>query len=115
MLSPVLRTILLGKQPYQGPGDAIGSTGWQFWGSPARAFSLAYARNRGPMLDLQDQAGANPITINALPSGFIDIATIVAWVAAHTVTTINIATLYDQSGTGVNANSRHWRRCRRCY
>ena len=55
------------------------------------------------MLDLVDQVGANPITIHALSSGFVDIATITAWVTAHSVTTINIATLYDQSPTGIHA------------
>jgi hypothetical protein len=53
-------------------------------------------------MDLQDQAGANPITIHILSTGFADVASINTWVAAHSVTTIKVAQLYDQSG-----NSRH--------
>jgi hypothetical protein len=98
MLSPVLRTIILRKPRYIGPGDILPS--WYAWASPARAYNSAYATACGPAMDLQDQAGANPITINILPSGFADVVTLAAWVAANSVTTIKVAKLYDQTGNG---------------
>jgi len=51
-------------------------------------------------MDLQDQAGANPITINVLTTGFVDLTAIANWVAAHSVTTIRVPKLYDQTGNG---------------
>jgi hypothetical protein len=47
-----------------------------------------------------DQAGANPVTIKILSNGNLDTASISAWVTAHSVTTINVAKLYDQTGNG---------------
>jgi hypothetical protein len=51
-------------------------------------------------MDLVDQAGANQITINILSSGLVNIAAIYAWVNAHSVSTIKVAKLYDQTGNG---------------
>jgi hypothetical protein len=99
MLSPVLRTIILRKPRYIGPGDIL--PGWYTWASPARAYNASYAVACGAAMDLQDQSGANPITINIHPTtGFADVVTLNAWVAAHTVTTIKVAKLYDQTGNG---------------
>jgi hypothetical protein len=99
MLSPVLRTIILRKPRYIGPGDIL--PGWYTWASPARAYNASYAVACGAAMDLQDQSGANPITINIHPAtGFADVVTLNAWVTAHSVTTIKVAKLYDQTGNG---------------
>lgn len=82
---------------YTGPGDvASGALGW--WG--LRAYNAAYATGSNPAIDLVDQAGANPITINILANGKLDVASISTWVTAHTVTTIKVAKLYDQTNNG---------------
>ncbi|MGW1422683.1 hypothetical protein ACWAT4_21515 [Bradyrhizobium manausense] len=86
---------------YVGPGDVV--SGAYVWASPARAYSAAFAASAAPIMDLVDQAGNNPITINILTTGFVDKAAISAWVAANSVTTIKIAKLYDQTG-----NNRHF-------
>lgn len=83
---------------FQGIGDV--SSGAIGFYSAARAYSAAFAAGGTAIMDLQDQAGANPITINILTTGFADIASINAWVTAHTVTTIKVAKLYDQTGNG---------------
>lgn len=93
---------LYGVVGYQGPGDVV--SGARAWGSPARAYNAAYAANvTKPAMDLLDQAGANPVTINILSTGFVDLAAISAWVTAHSVTTIKVTKLYDQTGNGF-----HW-------
>lgn len=86
---------------YQGPGDIV--SGATAWGSSARAYSAAFAAGGTAVLDLVDQAGANPITINILTTGFVDVASINTWVTAHSVTTICVTKVYDQTGTG-----NHW-------
>jgi hypothetical protein len=97
------RRTLLSRRPvaatYRGPGDIV--SGASAWGSSARAYNAAYAApGTNPAMDLQDQAGANPITIAILSTGFVNIAAINAWVTAHSVSTIKIAKIYDQTGTG---------------
>ena len=83
---------------YTGPGDiASGAAAW--WG--VRGYSAAYSTGSNPAVDLVDQAGNNPITINILSNGNLDVATINTWVTAHSVTTIKVKKLYDQTG---NAN-----------
>jgi hypothetical protein len=85
-----------GGTPFVGPGDVVsGATGW--WG--LRGYSAAYSTGSNPGVDLVDQAGANPITINILANGSLDVASISTWVAAHTVTTIKVTKLYDQTGS----------------
>lgn len=84
---------------YVGPGDINGAA--VVWGG-LRAFNAAYATGSNPAVDLVDQAGANPITINILSNGNLDNASIGTWVTAHSVTTIKVSKLYDQSG-----NSHH--------
>jgi hypothetical protein len=81
---------------YVGPGDVI--SGAVAWASPARAYNAAYIGSA--LMDLVDQAGANPITINCLASGFADVSAITAWVTANSVSTIRITKLYDQTGNG---------------
>nr|WP_311538579.1 hypothetical protein [uncultured Bradyrhizobium sp.] len=54
-------------------------------------------------MTLVDQAGANPVTINILSTGLVDVASIAAWVAAKSVTTIRVSQIYDQTGNG-----NHW-------
>jgi hypothetical protein len=104
---PSLQIIIFGGQPtsasggggtpFVGPGDVVsGATGW--WG--LRGYSAAYSTGSNPGVDLVDQAGANPITINILANGKLDVASISTWVAAHTVTTIKVTKLYDQTGSG---------------
>jgi hypothetical protein len=88
---------------FVGSGD-IKTGAFAYW-SVARAYTAAYAApGTNPSMDLVDQAGANPITINILSSCWVDIASIKAWVAAHTVTTIKIKKLYDQSGNGFHVS-----------
>ncbi len=89
-----------GAPAYAGPGDVV--SGAYLWVSPARAYSAAFAATLGPVMDLVDQAGANPVTINILATGYVDTAAIAAWVTANSVSTIKVAKLYDQSG-----NARH--------
>jgi lysophospholipase L1-like esterase len=84
--------------PFIGSGD-IKAGAFASW-SVARAYSAAYAASGGPAMNLVDQAGANPITINVLATGKVDVASINAWVSAHSVTTIKVAQLFDQSGNG---------------
>ena len=85
---------------YQGPGDIV--SGALFWGSPARAYSASFAAGGTAVLNLVDQAGANPITVNILSTGFVDVTSITNWVAANSVSTIKVSQLYDQTG-----NARH--------
>lgn len=82
---------------YVGPGDINGAA--LFWGG-LRGFSAAYSTGANPAIDVVDQAGANPTTINITSAGDLDIAALTAWVAAHSVTTICVAKVYDQSGSG---------------
>jgi hypothetical protein len=82
---------------YTGPGDITsGAAGW--WG--VRGYNAAYSGN---VADLLDQAGANPLTVG-LVNHRLDTATISAWVTAHSVTTIKVTKLYDQSGTGLHVS-----------
>lgn len=82
---------------YTGPGDIM--PGAVFW-TGLRGYNGAYATGSNPAVDIVDQAGNNPATINILNDGTLDTATINAWVAAHGVTKILISRLYDQSGNG---------------
>jgi hypothetical protein len=103
MLSPVLRTVILRKPRYQGPGDITinaSSANWWVFLSSARAFNAFYAVAQGPLMDLADQSLANPITIRCLPSGFADVGALRSWVATNSVSTIQVTKLYDQSGSG---------------
>jgi hypothetical protein len=84
--------------PYQGPGDVF--SGAIVFYSSARAYNAAYATGTNPCMDLVDQAAANAITINILSTGFVDVASINAWVTAHSVTTIEVTRVYDQTGNG---------------
>jgi hypothetical protein len=82
---------------YTGPGDI--TSGATFWYG-LRGYSAAYSTGTNPAVDLVDQAGANPLTVNILSNGNLDVASIATWVTAHTVPTIKITKLYDQSGNG---------------
>lgn len=82
---------------YTGPGDIM--PGAIFW-TGLRGYSAAYSIGSNPGVDIVDQAGNNPVTINILADGTLDTATINAWVAANGVTTILISKLYDQTGNG---------------
>lgn len=84
---------------YTGPGDIQASA--LAWGG-LRGYSAAYSTGSNPAVDLVDQAGANTITINVLSNGKLDTSSITTWVAAHSVTTIKISKLYDQSGHGLH-------------
>jgi hypothetical protein len=67
-------------------------------------FTAAYASpgtNRA--IDIEDQDGANFFTcVHILSNGDLDVASIAAWVTAHSVITIKIPKLYDQTGNGVH-------------
>jgi hypothetical protein len=82
---------------YVGPGD-LSSGAYSWYG--LRGYSAAYASGTNPAVDLVDQAGSNPVTINILSNGKLDVASISAWVSAHSVTTIRVPKLHDQSGNG---------------
>ena len=86
---------------YVGPGDIV--SGASAWVSPARAYSAAFAAGGTAIMDLLDQAGANPITISILSTGFANLAAIAAWVTANSVSTIKVTKLYDQTG-----NTKHF-------
>ncbi len=87
---------------YVGIGDVVSS--WDRWGSTACSYTAAYAApGTNPCMTLVDQAGANPVTINILSTGLVDVASIAAWVAAKSVTTIRVSQIYDQTGNG-----NHW-------
>lgn len=90
-----------GGGAYSGPGDLTGASVW--WG--LRAYSAAYASSAGPCVDLLDQAGANGTTIHVKNDGTLDVAAIATWVAAHSVTTIVINQLYDQTGNAIHLAS----------
>ena len=86
---------------FQGVGDIVGGANAYFG---MRAYNAAYATGSNPSVDLVDQSGANPITINILANGFIDITSINSWVTAHSVTTIKVKRVYDQTGNGRHVN-----------
>lgn len=85
---------------YTGPGDLTASALW--WGG-LRAYNAAYATGSNPAIDIVDQAGANALTVNILATGYLDIASINTWVVAHSVTTIRVTKIYDQSGGAQHA------------
>lgn len=91
-------TITLVGPSYTGPGDIVsGAVGW--WG--LRAYNAAYATGSNPAIDIQDQAGANPLTVNITSAGLLDYAAINAWVTAHSVSGIRVTKLYDQTGGSI--------------
>lgn len=90
-------TLVISAPGYVGPGDITsGALAWY----GLRGYSAAYSTGSNPAVDLVDQTGANPITINILSNGNLDVASVSAWVTAHSVSSINIVKLYDQSGNG---------------
>jgi hypothetical protein len=90
------RTLLTKHLPYVGPGDLVsGAIGFY---STARAYSAAFAASKGAMMDIVDSAGINLATIRVLKSGYVDLATLNAWIAVHG--TASISQLYDQTGNG---------------
>jgi hypothetical protein len=84
-----------GAPAYTGPGDVQTFTLW----AGLRAYSAAKAAATAAIVDLVDQAGANPITINCTTAGALDSSAITTWVAANSVSTIKVTKLYDQVGT----------------
>ena len=70
-----------------------------YW-STARAYNATAAAGLFPIMDLVDQTGAHPVTINLLANGRVDVAAINTWVTANSVTTIKVKQLYDQSSNG---------------
>jgi hypothetical protein len=95
LIRPAGTVVAAGGGGYSGPGDVV-SSAVAWWG--LRGYNAAYATGSNPAVDLQDQAGANPITINILSNGKLDVASINTWVTAHSVTTIKVAKVYDQTG-----------------
>lgn len=85
---------------YQGPGDIVsGALAWY----GLRAYSATYASpGTNPAIDIVDQSNANPLTVAILSTGALDVASIATWVTAHSVSTIKITKLYDQSGNSRN-------------
>jgi hypothetical protein len=82
---------------YTGPGDIYSFSVW----FGLRAYNAAYASpGTNPAIDIVDQAGANPLTVKILSTGNLDVASIATWVTAHSVTTIYITKVYDQTGGG---------------
>lgn len=98
------RRLILVRKPvvvassYQGLGDVV--TGATAFASTARAYNAAFTAGSTAIMDLFDQAGAHPTSINVLPTGFVDLAAIAAWVTANSVSTIKVTKLYDQTGNG---------------
>lgn len=84
---------------YTGPGDVV-SGAYAWWG--LRAYDAAHATGSTPCLDLVDGSGNNPITINILSTGALDVASINSWVTTFSVATIRVLKWYDQTG-----NNRH--------
>ena len=91
------RAILTKRSTYKGPGD-LKAAAFAWWG--LRGYSAAYSNGNNPAIDLVDQSGANQITINIKSNGSLDTATIVAWIAANSVTAPKVKKWYDQSGHG---------------
>jgi len=87
-----------GAAAYAGPGDIDTYVMW--WG--LRGYSAAHSVSSNPCIDVVDQAGANSTTIYLTTSGSIDLAALNTWVSSHSVTTIKVATLYEQA-TGSTA------------
>lgn len=81
---------------YTGPGDVVSSatSWWGLWG-----YNAAYATGSNPAIDVVDQAGANPLTVNILANGQLDVASINTWVTANSVSTIRVTKVYDQVST----------------
>lgn len=81
---------------YTGPGNVQASaTAWY----GLRAYSSATGVKA--CIDLVDQAGNQPVTINIKANGDIDVTAITNWVAAGSpaITTIKVFRIYDQVGT----------------
>jgi hypothetical protein len=98
-----IETKTISTSSYVGPGDVAGyGTAYAYWG--LRAFSAAYATALSPIVTVCDNAGANPLIVNALANGNLDTAAITAWVAIDpgNRTLIKVSKLFDQSG-----NNRH--------
>jgi hypothetical protein len=85
-----------GGAGFTGIGD-VTSGALAYYG--IRAYNAAYATGSNPAIDIVDQAGANDLTVNILSTGALDVASINAWVTAHSVTTIKVKRAYDQIGT----------------
>lgn len=109
-MHPALAQILRYKKPvvavpagYAGPGDLTTfDKGWY----GLRGISAAYAApGNNPAIGVQDQAGANALTVNILSSGALDVATVSTWVAAHSVTRIDVVKHFDQSGGGFHIDT----------
>lgn len=82
---------------YTGPGDIYAFSAWY----GVRGYSGSYAApGTNPAIDIVDQAGANSLTVNILSNGNLDVASVSSWVSAHSVTTIMITKVYDQTGNG---------------
>lgn len=89
-----------GGSSFVGAGDVL--SGAFAWGG-MRAYNLAYTTGVKHLIDLVDQAGLNPITIDCLSNGKFDSTTYNNWVTTNSVTTAHVAKLYDQTGNG-----NHW-------
>lgn len=89
-----------GGGAYVGPGD-IAASAFSWYG--LRGYSAAYSTGSNPAVDLVDQAGGNLLTVNILSNGRLDTASISTWVTAHSVTTIFVTRIYDQSGAALHA------------
>jgi hypothetical protein len=95
-------TVAFVAPTYQGPGDINGTA--YFW-CGLRAISASYASpGTNPAIDIVDQAGANPLTVAILSTGSLDVASVSAWVTAHSVTTIKVKKCYDQSGSAIHVS-----------
>lgn len=97
---------------YTGPGDIAS---YKVWGSPAFAYTAAYAATNGPLLDIVDTStGAASCTLSVATNGAANTSAIVCPTGSPTVsvttfctvthaTGCSIAKTYDQSG-----GSSHW-------
>jgi hypothetical protein len=89
---------------YSGPGDlGIGSASAFY---SVRGYSQAYASpGTNPCLTLVDQSGGNSQVFNIRQTGEVDVKAIATWKILHSVTTIQISKLWDQSGNGHHFDS----------
>ena len=87
---------------YTGPGDVYSST-WYAWWSVARAFSAAKAGTKA--INLCDHSGANCTDVlTSASTGALVAPTLIGSDNCTTLTTCQIHTIYDQSGS-INCNS----------
>lgn len=100
MLPGIIPVFNQAAAAYTGPGDLGLGTAVAWWG--LRAYSAAKAGTKA--VQLRRSGGSSPGTLdfNTLANGSLDLASIISWYNADSSTQMTVATLYDQTGNGID-------------